>query len=309
MKKVVVTGANGFVGSRFVKELINKGIEVLAIIRNEKSNIDTIAGLPKVRIVYCDLLDFQTLEEKIPDRDIDAFYHLAWAGVSADEKNDFTIQYENIRFTVNALTAANRLNCKLFIGTGTVAEYVYCDQPMNESFAPSPTDIYGAAKVSSKVFCKVIANQLGQSMIWTILPSIYGEGREDKNILTYAIQTFLRNEKPSFTKLEQMWDFLYIDDLVEALYLIGVKGKKGETYGIGSGVFRTMRYYVETIRDLINRDLPIGIGDIPYVDDRIPSSCVDISKLSADTEFSPTYTFQQGITRTIQWYKTRDQSR
>lgn len=306
MKKVVVTGANGFVGSHLVKELINKGIEVLAIIRNEKSNIDNIAFLPKVRIIYCDLIDFQTLDEKIPDRDVDVFYHLAWAGVSTDAKNDFTLQYENIRFCVNALTAANRLNCKLFIGTGTVAEYVYCDKPMNESFAPSPTDIYGAAKVSSKMFCKVIAKRIGQSMIWTILPSVYGEGREDKNILTYAIKTFLRNEKPSFTKLEQMWDFLYIDDLVKALYLIGIKGKKGETYGIGSGVFRTMRYYVESIRDIINMDLPIGIGDIPYFDDRIPSSCVDITKLSADTGFSPSYTFEQGIRRTIQWYKTID---
>lgn len=304
MKKVIVTGANGFVGSRLIIELISNNIEVLAIVRNENTNIDNIAFLPKVKIIYCDLNELHTLEDKIPDRDIDVFYHLAWAGVSVDAKNNFTLQYENIWFCVNALNVANRLNCKLFIGTGTVAEYVYCDKPMSGNSAPSPADIYGAAKVSSKMFCNIIAKQLGQNMIWTILPSVYGEGREDKNILTYAIKTFLRNEKPSFTKLEQMWDFLYIDDLVKALYLIGISGKKGETYGIGSGVFKTLRYYVETIRDIINIDLPIGIGDIPYFDDRIPSSCVDITKLLKDTEFSPSHTFEQGIRKTIQWYKT-----
>jgi len=304
MRKAVVTGASGFVGSHLIKELVNNGVEVFAIIKDERKNIDSIC-FSNVKIIYYNLKDHYNLDEIIIDRDIDVFYHLAWAGVSAENKNNFDMQYDNIRLCVNALTSAKKINCSLFIGAGTVAEYMYCDKPMNDSFPVSPADAYGAAKASSKLFCNVMAKQLGQNMIWTILPSVYGEGREGENILTYTIRTLLRNDKPSFTKLEQLWDFLYVGDLAKALYMIGIKGKHGETYGIGSGIFKPMRFYIETIRDIINKDLPIGIGDIPYLNDRIPSSCVDTSKLSTDTGFIPSYTFEQGIKKTIKWYNNK----
>ena len=77
MKKAIVTGANGFIGSWLIKELVKNDVEVIAVVRNEKSNIESIANIEGLRIVYCDLNEIQTLPEKIADRDIDVFYHLA----------------------------------------------------------------------------------------------------------------------------------------------------------------------------------------------------------------------------------------
>lgn len=68
----------------------------------------------------------------------------------------------------------------------------------------------------------------GLDLIWPLITSIYGTGRDDNNLLSYVIKSFLKGEKPSTTKLEQRWDYLHVEDLMRALYLLGLKGKGGK---------------------------------------------------------------------------------
>ena len=139
---------------------------------------------------------------------------------------------------------------------------------------------------------------------WVVIPSTFGEGRRDNNILTYTIQTLLKGEKPSYGYLTQMWDFLYVGEVVRALRLIGEKGIIGKTYGIGSGDYRPLKDYVMIIRDLINPDLELGIGDVPAMSDKAFSSCVSIKDLTADTGFIPAVSFEKGIEKTIEFYNS-----
>ena len=71
---------------------------------------------------------------------------------------------------------------------------------------------------------EVLARQLEVPFIWTIVPSTYGESRRDKNIITYTIKSLVNKCKPSYGNLEQMWDFMYVKDVVRALRLILEKG-------------------------------------------------------------------------------------
>ena len=147
------------------------------------------------------------------------------------------------------------------------------------------------------------SRQTGISLIWTLITSIYGPGRDDNNLLSYAIKTLLKGEKPSFTRLEQQWDYLYIDDLMGALFALGNKGVGGKVYPIGSGEHRQMREYVEIIRRLINPNAELGIGDLPYKTAQIDNQIMDISELIRDTSFSRRYSFEQGIQKTIDFFK------
>lgn len=131
----------------------------------------------------------------------------------------------------------------------------------------------------------------------------FGRGRRDDNIITYTITTLLWGERPQYGMLMQMWDFLYVGEVARALRLIREKAIPGKTYGIGSGVYRQLKDYIVKIRDIINPELELGIGDIPALSDKAFSSCVNIYELVKDTGFEPKVSFEEGIHKTIAYYR------
>lgn len=80
MKKVIVTGANGFIGAELIKELSKRNVEIIAIVRNRNSDISRIEGVFNTRIIYCNMNEIEKLPDIIPDRDIDTCFYLAWQG-------------------------------------------------------------------------------------------------------------------------------------------------------------------------------------------------------------------------------------
>ncbi|MBR6147683.1 MAG: NAD(P)-dependent oxidoreductase [Lachnospiraceae bacterium] len=299
MKTVVVTGATGFIGARLVKELVSNGIDVIALVRDiDKARIQLGSDITLIKY-YSD--EYHELSKKSPD--IDVFYHLAWSGVAPERKNDRVVQVKNIDLAMEMLEYANALGVKRFIATGTVAEYTFCEDIMDVNAKQTPNDLYGAAKTASHYMLETWARNIGMPFNWVVIPSTYGEGRKDNNILTYTIRTLLNSEKPSYGYLTQMWDFLYVGEVARALYLIGQKGSAGKTYAIGSGDYRPLKEYVEIIRDSIDPQLELGIGEIPSMSEKVFSSCVSIRELQKDTGFVPEVTFEEGIKKTIDHYR------
>lgn len=298
MKKAIVTGSTGFIGSWLVQELLESNYDVEVVARNK----DKLVPESRKR---CSIIE-KSLEELRPeyfDGGADVFFHLAWAGVSSESKNQLDLQLENISASLNALEIANRIGCKLFVATGTVAEYALCDNVMDMAARQTPNDFYGAAKVSAHYFLEVRARQLKQPFIWCVIPSTFGERRMDNNIVTYTIKTLLKGDKPIYGDLKQMWDFLYVRDVVRALRLVGEKGTPNKVYGIGSGEYKTLFDYMTRIRNVIDPNLCLGIGENQEQSARTFSSCVNNYDLKKDTGFQPKYTFEEGIERTVQYFK------
>lgn len=302
MKQVIVTGGSGFIGSWLISALLEQGVKVTALLRDKKRLLPEFSSNPHVSVVVC---DFGNLQDVQIDTDVkfDAFYHLGWGGVSPEHKNDVDIQLDNIKNSIEAIQLCKRLGCKVFISSGTVAEYVFCKDIMDVNAKQTPNDIYGAAKVSTHYMLEVLAKQLNQPFIWTVVPSTFGERRTDNNIITYTIKSLLTGNKPKYGNLEQLWDFLYVSEVARALYLIGKKGIPGKTYGIGSGVYKPLKDYIVAIRDIINPELALGIGDYPSMSEQTFSSCVNIYELIKDTGFIPEVGFDEGIKRTIEYFK------
>lgn len=301
MRKVIVTGATGFIGKWLIKTLLEADVDVTAIVRNRKKvDIDFIN---KIQVYECEYYNYRTLE--VPIEKYDVFFHLAWEGVASKDKDNLDIQKRNIDMSVNALLLAKRLECKKFIATGTVAEYAYCERIMDFSQKQTPNDIYGAMKVSVYNILNVLSRKNEINFIWTVLPSTFGEGRDNDNIITYTITKLLRNEKPLYGDLEQLWDFLYVKEVARALWLIGEKGNGDKIYGIGSGQYRQLKDYIYIIRDIINPDLELGIGELPQMSHKAYSSCVGIYDLMRDTNFQVEIGFEQGIKNTILYYKNK----
>ena len=264
---------------------------------------DNLENKSLLRVIQYHTDMFSALEEE--SGTIDAFYHLAWAGVSTENKNDGRLQLNNIQFSMEMMDYAVKIHAKRFLGMGTVAEYAFSDNTIEANGSrQTPNDMYGAAKTSSHYMLEAYARIMKIPFNWIVLPSTFGEGRRDDNIITYTITTLLRRGRPQYGMLTQMWDFLYVGEVVRALRLIGEKGLSSKTYGIGSGIYRQLKDYIVKIRDIIDPTLELGIGDIPSLSNRAFSSCVNIYELAKDTGFEPRIAFEEGICRTISYYQS-----
>lgn len=302
MNKILVVGANGFIGTRLSIELAKQGFCVIALV-DYRFPYDALLSNKNIITKEFILEDLDLIRDDEVFNDIDTIYHLAWVGVNANLRNSVDTQLQNITFGLKIMEFATYHRIKRVIIPGSAAELGCGIGYITGYERPAPSDMYSAVKVATRYVCQTYAKQHNIGLIWLLVTSIYGPSRNDNNLLTYVIQSFMKGEKPSTTKLEQKWDYIYIDDLVRAFILVGESGKDGKIYPIGSGEVKMLREYVEIIRDLINPQLSIGLGDIEYKNpDKIDNQIFDLSELVKDTGFHAQYSFVDGIKEVLKHY-------
>jgi nucleoside-diphosphate-sugar epimerase len=300
LDKVIITGACGFLGSKLSEAFINQGITVYAL--------DCVDDSPVrhklLKYHKCDL-ENNTWPFETDLQNADVLFHFAWDGVHPDCRNDYGRQIKNIPYLLNTLSFAKRLGISKIIVPGSASEYATSEMPITGNNAPGAVDGYGAVKSACHSIARAWSLQNELPLIWVVPSSIYGPGRNDNNALTYAIKALLKGERPTFTALEQRWDYIYIDDFINALVLTAMKGVAGKNYALGCGNARELRDYITIIRDSINPDLPLGIGERPYKSGKPDNSEMDIAELQNDTGFAPEISFEDGIKKTIEWFSKR----
>lgn len=302
IKSAVITGPTGAIGIALCENLLNKGIAVFAVCR---PNSPRIAALPKsehLQIVPCDAQNMDALPELI-QRGSDAFFHLAWADTIGPGRNNMASQVRNIQYTIDAANAAKALGCKVFLGAGSQAEYGRVEGLLKPETPCFPENGYGMAKLCAGQMSRTVCEMLGLDHVWVRILSVYGPRDGEATMITSTIRKLLAGKKPSLTPCKQLWDYLYAADAAEALYLAAVRGRSGAVYPLGSGQALPLLEYVGLLRDAVDPDLPLGIGDIPYGPRQIMHLQADITFLKSDTGFVPRTSFAEGIQKTVSWIK------
>lgn len=307
IRKVVITGPTGGVGNNLINELVSHNVEVLAVCRPKSKRIKSIPLCKKVRVIECELEDIGRLPELVNEKDFDVFYHFAWDGTFGAARDDIDLQEKNVKCTLDAVRAATDLGCKAFVGAGTQAEYGYVDGVLHPETVCKPVTGYGAAKLAAGVMSRVLCTQLGIRHNWCRILSLYGPYDGEKTMVMSMLGALLRKEKPKTTKGEQIWDYIYAKDVARAFRLVGERGSDGAVYCIGSGETRTLRQYIEAIRDAVDPTAEIDFGGIPYYPNQVMHLEADIANLTKDTGFIPEYTFEQGIMETIEWIRKTEE--
>lgn len=298
MRKVLVTGANGFIGSSLIKKMIANNIEVVAVditfagIRLPDSNLITKveSGVDAA------------LAEKIPAGEYDAFYHLAWRGVNGAEKADPSVQLANIQMAVDCANICKQLNVKKLLCAGTVAENATFSLP--ELAKTSGGMMYGVAKHACRLILEDYCKNIGQQFVWMQFSNIYGVGNKTGNLVSYTLGELLAGKEATFGPALQPYDFIYVDDLIEAVYRLGANDTKKSFYYIGSGSPRILKDYLLRIGELAGCADKVGIGIRP--DDGIKYTMdMFCNKDLVETigEYVCT-SFVDGIEKTIEWLKT-----
>lgn len=290
------------IGIALINKLIDEGFSVYAVAHKGSKRIINIPTNPNVTIIECNLEDISKLPELINEK-CDMFFHLAWSGTYGSSRNNVQAQADNIKASVTAVEAAHKLGCDVFLGAGSQAEYGLKSEKLTPNTTESPVNGYGIAKLCAGRLTRILCQQYGIKHIWCRILSVYGPYDSNKTMIMSSIINMLDGKHSSYTKGEQLWDYLYIEDAADALFLSAKNGKDGSIYCIGSGNAFPLAEYIEKIRSYINPKLEIGLGDIPYSENQLMYLCADISKLTKDTGFIPKFTFEEGIKLTIEWCK------
>ena len=293
MRRAVITGATGVIGTALVQDLIKENIEVLVLCRKDSKRIRNIPKHPLVTMKYCSLEQLSSIENDT-GKEFDVFYHFAWDGTVGAERHNMYLQNQNVRYALDAVGMAMRFGCKRFIGAGSQAEYGRSEVPLRPDTPTFPETGYGYAKLCAGQMTRDYAHQHGLEHIWVRILSVYGPN-DGKSMIMSAIEKLKKGEVAQFTKGEQIWDYLYSSDAARAFRLLGNEGVDGKIYVLGSGRTRLLSEYVEAIRNIVNPDGRVEMGRVPYGKDQIMFLCADTSMLQDDIGWKAEVSFEDGI--------------
>lgn len=309
MKKVIVTGATGFVGHWVVKELLSRGIEVIAVVRENSNNLDKIKG-ENIRVVPCNLENISKLGSMIPDCDVDAVYHFAWQGVSDEDIKNADIQMNNVKATLDLINVLPEIGCNTFIGAGSLHEIESYYDMKEDKIITNLGYMYKAAKISAHWMGKALAGSKNIKFFWPIISNTYGVGEKSKRLVNTIIRAIFDGKKPLLSAGVQNYDFVYISDVAKAFYLIGEKGIDGTNYFIGSGHVKPLREYLEVVGKIANQvnhsAVPLGFGEIKSNVVYLPEEIFSIESIYRDTGFQIEVPFEEGILRTVEWIRNNE---
>lgn len=301
MKKVAITGSTGMLGVALINECVKNGIEVYAIIRPGSKRINMLPKMEKVHVIECDMREYAKLPQMINDQ-LDVFYHFAWGHTGARKNADMKYQIENINSTIDALRAAQKMGCHLFVGSGSQAEYgIQNVTKIGPECQTNPVIPYGVCKLAAGKLAEIEGKKIGINVVWVRVFSVYGINDKPETLVSSLIRKMKNQESISMTQGIQIWDYLFSEDAGKAFYLIGKKCIESKLYCLGSGIARPLKDYVGCIANILNYEHKIGYGNIPYAQDSVMNLCADISLLSKDVNWNPSVSFQDGINKILNY--------
>jgi nucleoside-diphosphate-sugar epimerase len=302
MKKVIITGATGFIGGALAKRLLSEGVKVYGVGRNAE-RLDEMKSFGDFVPIVADFAQYDKLPEMIADSDIDVFYHFAWQGVFGDAFRDYALQLSNAKYACDAVCRAMEIGCEKFVYAQTSNFYEIKSFINSDVFAPRYTCVYSASKTAAELIMKTLAFNNNIAYSSGAVCMSYGEGNRSQMLANVVIKKILNNEAPDLIEGNNLYDMIYISDIAAAFEAIGRHGRNQRTYYVGHRRLRPFGEWLTDLRDAINPAVKLNFGG--YKDNQnIDYAQVDLNALYNDTGFEAKTDFAESIRKTANWLKS-----
>lgn len=256
MKNAIVIGANGYIGSEVVKKLLSKGIQVLAISRQEDDVfIKKFEINDNLNHLKLDLREIHLLPNKLQSKrwlvgDDCVFYNFSWEGDERLMDGNIEKQLENVNLLSKSILIASELKCVKFIDSGSIEE-TFAERYLMESWGKvefnNRSSNYAISKITARDFCNLLGYLYKIDYVHTRFSATVDKTLSGTGYITTCFRNILNNnrldEKPVN---ENLFDIIDLDDLTEAYYFLGKFGKNKVDYFIGSGFPQKLSDYFET---------------------------------------------------------------
>lgn len=297
--KVIVTGASGFLGFNLCKQLNSEGAEVYAIVRPGSKKVTELQKIC-TDVIECNLFEIDTLDSKLEQygKGFDVFYHLAWEGVYGVDSRNCDIQLDNAKATCKAVEVATKLNCKTILLADSIMEYGCMKDISADGAKPGFRNIYYGAKQVAHIMAKTLCASLDIAYVEATISNIYGPGTH--GFISDVLNAFLKNEEMAFSSCEQKYDFIYIDDAIKQISVVGQQGKPFSKYYIGYEP-QKLKNFINIVKECTDYKKEIGFGKIKTAVIDMDVSDFDTQKISKEFGLYPQTTFREGIQKMIDW--------
>jgi nucleoside-diphosphate-sugar epimerase len=297
---IVITGANGFLGSHLVKKFIDNGDNVYAIVKSHSEDISQICECK--HIIFSEISDLDSSISRFKAIKNPIFFHLAWAGVNGQVKTNYSVQISNIKMACDAAIFAKKLNSSCFLSSGTIAENATLSFPNLEYI--SLGQMYSVSKKSTRLFLEVLCKNLSLPFVWMQFSNIYGPNNMTGNLISYTLSQLFKNQEATFGPCLQPYDFIFVDDLINAVFLLGKKNHhKYNNYFIGSGKPHLLKDYLLEVGNLCGKPQLLKFGVRPDDGIRYSISMFDNQNTVEEIGDYVSKTFDEGIKYTIANYR------
>ena len=295
-KRLLFTGAGGFIGRQAAPYLLEGGYEVHAV------DIRPIV-LEGCEVHTADLMNASDAKRLVEHVRPTHLLHMAWYV----EHGKFWTSLDNTRWveaSLNLLREFISNGGERAITIGTCAEYETGHPVCLEDDTPCrPATLYGACKYALSVMQSALCRQAGISHAWPRIFFLYGPGEPERKLVSAVIASLLRGEAAATSHGGQVRDFLHVEDVARALVSVLDSSVEGNV-NIGSGEAITQRHVVESIARLIGRPELLRLGAVPAAADEPERLIPDVTRLSA-TGFTPKHTLDEGLALTIESWRQR----
>ena len=302
MKKIIITGGAGFIGSRFAKLCLEKGHNIKIIDKmTYASNMNRLPAYTTVKML--DICD-------INQRDIEGFDYIvnfaAETHVDNSIKDGKPFIRSNVEGVFNLLEQSRKVGIKKFIQISTDEVYgslATNDAPFTEDTPLAPNSPYAASKASADLLCRSFCETYGYPITITRCSNNYGPRQNKEKMIPKTINNILDGKKiPVYAQGQNIRDWIYVEDHCKALLNIFYVGKDGEKYNIGGECEIKNIDLVKTIIRLMgaSEDLIEFVDDRPGHDLRY---AIDNAKIIEAINWHPSNTHEEGLLKTIKWYK------
>jgi len=295
-RRVLVTGATGFIGRRLTAMLVDAGADLWAGLIPEES-AGSAAQLPSsARRLTIDVRDADSVAQAVAKASPEIVFHLAAIGVSEASVGARDALAVNTGGTINLLEALRERKVGRILLVGT--SYEYGARQAREGL--DPFSFYGASKAAAWAFARAYWRALGIPIVVARPGQVYGPGQPGHTLIAAAVRAALAGSDFAMTHGEQSRDFVFIDDVAGGLLaLAAAPGIEGLSLDLGTGVMTAIREVVQAIWAMTRAQGKVLAGELPARAGEAMEVAVDAETTAKHTGWRASVSLEEGLRRTI----------